>query len=120
MITPREAFRIGFLKRCVDDGLTPVQTRDRFEKAAEFLEKQGTSMLGEAGGALNKLLGSAATYGVALPIAAGVGGGYLANKMTEDDLDEDDVRKRELIEELQHWTRRANEQNKLKLMRPIS
>lgn len=120
MITPREAFRIGFLKRCVDDGLTPAETRDRVEKAAAFLEKQATGPVELAGGALNKMLGSAMTYGIALPVAAGVGGGYLANKLTEDDLDEDDVRKQELIDELRHWTRRANEQNKLKLLRPIS
>lgn len=117
MLTPTQAFRIGFLMKCAADGLTPEETRDRIEKAAEFLEK-GAGPLGDIGSGLASLGSSAKTYGIALPVGAGVLGGYMAHKAVDDDLDEDDVRKREIIEELQHWTRRAKEQQKMKQLRP--
>ena len=112
-LTPREAFRIGFVMRCADEGLTGEQVRERVEKAAALVEKRGGPL-----SALGGLAGHAGGLLLAAPLAAGVGGGYLAHKMVEDSVDEDDVRQQELIAELKHWARRAREQRKMRALAP--
>lgn len=118
-LTPREAFKIGFMLRCAEEGLDPAQVQDRIQKAAAvLLEKQ--ALLGGLissddvrsglGGLANLGIGAAMT----VPIGIGLLGGYLANRAREADVDEEDVRNRELIDELRHWTRRARERAKVK------
>ena len=108
MLTPQEAFRVGFLLKCADDGLSGNQVCERIAKTAGMFD----SAMSGLGGTAN--MGMAAL--AALPIGAGAIGGYLANKATEDSLDEEDVKKRELIDELKHWARRAREQRLTKTL----
>lgn len=102
-MTPREAFKEGFIRRCSEEGLTPEQTEARIEKAASFW---------------NNLVANHGTQlALAAPVAVGALGGYAAHHLTNNDTDEEDVRKQELIDELRQWTRRAKEQQKSKVLR---
>jgi hypothetical protein len=108
-LTPREAFKIGFVLRCADEGLSATETSERVEKAAALLEKQAglwdtTKGIGNLGW----------NIGVIAPLAVGLGGAYMLHKATEDTVDVEDLRKRELIAEMKHWARRAREQKKMK------
>jgi hypothetical protein len=117
-LTPSEAFQIGFLLRCADEGLDAVGVRTRVEKAASLIEKRALSLtegaLGLGGQGLNTALG----LGIAAPIGLGVLGGYLAHKGTEDNVNEEDIQKRELIAELHHWARRARESRRARQLLP--
>jgi hypothetical protein len=101
----RQAFKIGFLARCAEEGLTGEQVRERLQKAASLL------------GSLPDL---ATTAAVTLPVMAGAGLGYMAHRSAGRDVDEDDIRKRELIEELRHYARRARDQQKVKSLRAVT
>lgn len=113
-LTARESFKVGFLLACADRGLDGPASVKLMQKAASLLAKQAE------GGFLDHL-GSAAstagTLGTLFPIAAGAGVGYLAHKAMNPDIDEDDVKKQELIEELRHYTRRAREHQRMRAMR---
>jgi hypothetical protein len=117
-LTPCEAFQIGFLTRCADEALTGTQVRTRIEKAASFIEKrainltEGLANLGGMG------FNTALSLGIAAPVGLGVLGGVLANKATEDSISDEDVQKRELIDELKHWARRAREQRRMRQLLP--
>lgn len=120
-LTEREAFKVGFMLRCADEGLSPAQTQDRVEKAAHFLKRANVSPLVPSG--LSHLVPqdpirfkAMVNASLAVPMALGAVGGYGAHKMTASDIDEEDVRKQELIDELRHWTRRAQEQQKAKML----
>lgn len=122
MLTTREAFKAGFLLRCAEEGLSGPAAADRMRKAAGLLDKQGLFGLpsaGDAASAAGGLGNLAMTAGIAAPVLAGAGAGYLAHRATSTDVDEEDVRKRELIEELRHYTRRAREQQKRRTLRPF-
>src|SRR5947209_9355025 len=106
-MTPREAFKMGFARRCAEEGLTPEQAAARVEKAAAYLEKNA-NLLGDLAAKHPMELA------VGAPMAAGALGGWAAHQLTSHDVDEEDVRKRELIDELRHWARRAREQPKAK------
>jgi len=122
-LTPREAFKIGFMMRCAEDGLGPAEVQDRIQKIAAALEKQAvleplsgktvSSSLGGLDGLARLGLGTAVT----VPIGLGLLGGYLLNRAREAEVDEEDVRTRELIDELKHWSRRARERQKAKMLR---
>lgn len=123
-LTAREAFKVGFMLRCADEGLTPAQAQERIEKAAGFF-KESTRFLEPVVQAVKPLSTVAETVEAnkpvskfltnilwGAPLAVGAAGGYAAHKLTANDIDEEDVRKQELIDELRHWTRRAREQQK--------
>jgi hypothetical protein len=111
---PQEAFKVGFMLRCADEGLSPAEAQERIQKAAACMEKQSIQALTSGLQGLGDL-GLAGAIGA--PVGLGVLGGYLLNKARESEVDEDDVRRDELIQELKHWTRRAKEQQKAKLLR---
>lgn len=111
-MSPKEAFKVGFMLRCADEGLAPGDVEDRIQKAAGLMQKQGIfdNALGHIGGAL----GTAGMMGLAAPIALGGLGGYFLNKTREANVDEEDVRTRELISELRTLAHRAKTQQKAK------
>lgn len=102
-MTSREAFKIGFLKRCAEDGLTLAQTKAAADKAAELLEAYPGKPVKQA------LLDSA--FSVGLPVALGaplvLGGGlgYALGRMTDiDDKDVEEAKTQELIDEYTRQT----------------
>lgn len=108
-MTPRDAFKVGFMLGCADQGLSGQESAELMNKAAELLEKNADLL-----GNLGSIIGTTA---LVAPIAAGAGAGYLAHQAANPEIDEDSIRKRELIEEFRHYARRAREQQKVKALR---
>ncbi len=106
-LTPQEAFKVGFLERCVQDGLSPDQMLSRVKQARDMLEKRALFGLVDRGldaaGGLAKGLASYGTVAAlaAPPILGGLGGYALAKGTDIDDTDVNDIKNRELIDEYQ-------------------
>lgn len=98
-MTPKEAFKIGFLEKCAADGLTPEETLLRIQHA-KFMIKSAD--FATAIGNFMGNMGSAALPFILLgpPLAGAVGGALLA-KAPNDAFDKKELRKRELIAEYQ-------------------
>lgn len=116
-MTPREAFKFGFLLACADRGESGEQVQRCMAKAAALLKGAGLPGLGDVASAAQPLGNLAATAAVALPIMGGAGLGYLAHRAAVPEVDEDDIKKQELIEELKHYARRAREHQRVKALR---
>lgn len=102
-MTPKEAFKIGFLQKCASDGLSRTDTirriRDaKFMLVAQQLEKQGGgvgtawNMGKDVAGALWPLL-------ILGPAFGGMLGGKLLADAGAEDIDKDEMRKREQLAE---------------------
>lgn len=107
-LTAREAFKVGFLKRCAFDGLSPEQTAQSVKMAAEKLSFIGGLL--DKGWDVAKGVGNAAlSYGVPLalaapPVAGGLAGYGLAKATDWDDTDIQDVQDGEILDELRRHT----------------
>ena len=130
-MTPKEAFKIGFMHKCATDGLTSDQTLERIRhaKAAAVIaavadgdmtkEGEGFGIIGELLGGGKDLMswGWNTAWPLALtapPIAGALSGKVLADAQ-DDTYDEDEARKRELIaayaqakEQLERSARKRN------------
>lgn len=98
-MTPKEAFFVGFLSRCVDDGLTVEQMGERVKQAEDLLGGmlKGAGVLGDLAGAAGGVASTALPLALALPPLVGGLGGYTLARMGDiDDTDVDDIRKQEL------------------------
>lgn len=116
-MSPREAFKIGFLTACGDLGLDGPGAVSLMNKAAGVLTK-GASAFAETASSVAKPLGNLAlAAGVTLPVMAGAGAGYLAHRAAVPDVDDEDIKSRELIEELRHYARRARELQQSRALR---
>lgn len=83
MYTAEQAFCLGFLARCAEEGVSPDE---RLQKVAE-LQKQGGT---EWRTLLSPLVGGA---------ALGIGGGYMLANMMPEDLGK--IKRPEFVDELQ-------------------
>jgi hypothetical protein len=109
MLSDRESFKVGFISRCLEEGFTtPEQIQGQVKKAMDLIggaEKQ-------ADGVLSRLLGmggSAATVAIPLMLAApplaGAAVGYGAARATDiDDVDVEEQKRQEVIDELNRQT----------------
>lgn len=111
MLTKQEAFRVGFMLSCADRGLDGAQLQNHVLKAASLIKHAFPGLDGVA-----DLAGTAV---VAAPIAAGAGLGFLAHEATNPEVDADDVKVRELIEEYRRHTDHARKQQARRTLRPI-
>lgn len=106
--TEKDAFKIGFLTRCAEEGLNKDQVTARLA----LLEK--SAGWGEA-------MNSLATLSIGVPIAGGlVGGGLLgygAAKMTEPNLSDDEIKAQELAQTYKVYAERLKARRKLKQYR---
>jgi hypothetical protein len=111
-MSPVDSFKVGFAMRCAEEGLEPLEVQNRLANASELIKR--------AEGGLSSVLGTGlpltAIAAAAAPVALGAGLGFAAHHATESDVDADDVRKKELINELRHWTRRAKWQKSMKTL----
>jgi hypothetical protein len=136
MLTEEQAFKIGFLQRCAEDGLTIEETKQRVKLALHiarggtlekrailpFLMNAGTYLGGQAlnlgGRALQtvpSLLSTAGTVGLAAPLAAGAGTGYLAAKaLTPDNSVVEDAKQDEIMGEYERLADEARRRARLK------
>lgn len=109
MLSERDAFKVGFLARCVEEGLTLQQAHCRVKEARDKL----AGLLDLPGKALElakPVVGAIAGYGLPGLLAAPpiVGGlvGLTAAKMNDiDDTDVAEIRQRELTDEYARQTR---------------
>jgi len=96
-MTPKEAFKIGFLQKCAADRLTQEETLQRIVHAKFMLKTGG---LGDVGlGALKALWGAAWPLALLAPPLAGMGAGAVLARAQDDTYDKDEARKREEISE---------------------
>lgn len=117
MLTAKEAFKVGFLAKCAEDGLTPDQMLARVKQAKDALEKRAFigGLLGSAAGAVGGAAKSVAGYGIPLalaapPILGGLAGYGLAKATDVDDTDVDDIKNRELVEEYKRQAEKLKQQ----------
>lgn len=90
-MTEIEQFKFGFLLRCADEGLSPPQIEERIKLA---------SVIGGIGGAMAAgAKGTAGLLGAGLAGSAllGAGGGYIAAKAQEQQVDPEEAKQQELI-----------------------
>lgn len=95
MLTPRDAFKVGFLARCAEEGLTAPQIADRVKVAADKF----ASFLGGLGSATGSVLSTGIPLALAAPVALGGVAGYGLSRMTDiDDTDVDEIKNTELLD----------------------
>jgi hypothetical protein len=119
-VTEREAFKLGFLYRCAEEGLTAAEAADR----AGLLVKaaQGLGLPARLGGAAAELpgralsafgptlAGAALLAAIGLPVLAGGAGGHFLARAIDDDTTVDEARADELVAEYRRLTDAARRQ----------
>lgn len=108
-MTPQEAFKLGFLARCVEENLS----QEKIAEAALGLANLKTAGVGQ------ELLDTFTDLGKGLvgaaivaPPAAGVLTSYLANKASDPtELDVEEIRKRELLDEYRRAAQKLEQKN---------
>jgi len=124
---PQEAFKLGFLARCVEEGLSPEQTHNLAKQAADCFSKQAfidffrnplkaTTDTAKSTIDLVKSTVPLAMMGLAAPPAIGGLAAYLSNKATDvdDDAAVEDVKKQELIDTYRRMSQQLNRQQQLR------
>ncbi len=103
-MTPREAFKAGFLLRCAEEGLTEAQSAERIRLGCEKAAVDLFEVLSQVGKAVPALGGTAARLGAAaLPVAmigggmAGGAAGHFAGRLLDPGYDAEDLKRQELI-----------------------
>lgn len=114
-VNEQEAFKLGFLYRCAEESLTGSALDGRVKAAADLCKSGALdlSMFNPAGA-----LSNIAMAPVMLGTVAGGLGGHLAAKLTEPDIDEDDLKAKELAAAYKAYAARAKTNRKLRLYRP--
>lgn len=104
-MTEKEAFVLGFIHRCVADGLNAEQISAQVKKAEDVLSaalnhaEKRAGILGDVAGAVGNVATTALPLAIAAPpILGGLGGYALARATDIDDTDVEDVKSRELID----------------------
>lgn len=112
MLSAKDAFKVGFLARCVENQMTPDQMLDRIKVASDLLDKRA----GIIGGAIDKIydvgkglgefaLGTGLPLALAAPpIVGGVAGYGLARATDIDDRDVEEIKDREVLDEYKRQT----------------
>ena len=109
MLTPRQAFKFGFLARCVEAGMEMDEIRKHAKEATDKLavelpgEKLVSTMAGTVTGKLLDFASAAIVPTIALgavapPILGGVGGYGLARLTGVDEQDVENLKAREEVE----------------------
>lgn len=96
----REAFKFGFVARCVDDDVDPA-----------VLAKQASTGWGALMDSIKDLGMLGGGLALAAPPIIGAAGGYTAGRLSGsmDDSDIEEVKKQELIDELRRQTARLSQ-----------
>jgi len=103
-MTPQESYRVGFLLRCAEEGLSEAQTAARVKQAA-ITDKSALFGAGAAASGGKKVLGDIYRklqfLGLAGPPLLGVLGGYTLAKARDDMFDIDEAKREEELSEYQ-------------------
>jgi hypothetical protein len=118
-VTEKEAFKLGFLQRCAEEQLTGraldlrIKSAEAFVKSAAFQLPSFSDISSSA-----SALGNIAYTPLMLATVGGGLAGHVAGKMTEPDVDEEDLKARELAAAYKAYAARAKTNRKLRLYRP--
>jgi hypothetical protein len=127
MLTPKEAFKVNFLQKCAEEGLTLEEVH---EGVKELLEQEKRAFPGEGllGKAVENIMGAgrdaaglatrtALIGGLVAPPALGFGTGYMLGKSTDvSDEDAAELKKRQLIAEYRRLTDRISKRKQSPLV----
>lgn len=105
MLTPREAFKVGFISHCIDQGIDLSKAAgdidDLVEKVAGLTDLPGKA-LDLAKPVISNALGYGIPIGIAAPpILGGLAGYGIAKATDADDTDVDEIKKREKVQAYQ-------------------
>lgn len=101
-LTNREAFKVGFLARCVEARMTPEQMLSQVKQAQVLLTKHAfLDSIANGVAGMGKSLASYAIPAalIAPPVLGGLAGYGLAKATDVDDTDVDEIKNREVIDE---------------------
>ena len=127
-LTPRQEFKVSFLQKCAEAGLTYEETVGVAEDLLATMQKQAFGFKDIIGipktiidttrsgigltGDLAKIVGTAGLAGLGVTGGAGALGGYTAARMTDtNDEDVDDLKQREKIETYRRLAQQLRERN---------
>jgi hypothetical protein len=96
-MSPTEAFKYAFMRRCADEGLTPAETAARAATAARI--KQG-SFFGSATHQIANLGKLGLGAALVAPPAIGAAGGYALSGLADDGFDPEEAKRDEELAEL--------------------
>lgn len=100
-MTPKEAFKLGFMSKCADAGLTPEETHQKAREAIAMI-KAAEGLLSLPSTVLKGLLFPL----LAVPPIAGITGGYALSKLQDNAFDLSEAKKREEIAEYERALQR--------------
>lgn len=122
MLTPRQAFKVGFLRQCANQGLTSEETHARVKQAVALVKSgdwsdvftRPVNTAWDVAGSTAKGLGNIGLSAMLLgPPALGAAAGAAYTKMTDaDQSDVDEVKKRELIAEYRRQVEKIRKRKK--------
>jgi hypothetical protein len=120
-LTEKEAFRLGFLTRCAEEGLTGEDLRGRVKQAsvnpADWLLPIGAGGLGLYLASRSPVVGPLVGLVPAAGLAAGSALGYGAAKVTEPNISADDIKAQELADTYRIYAQRARANRQAKKYR---
>ena len=94
-MSPREAFKFGFLARCAEEGLTEAQVQERVKTAA--LRKQALPGVSDLLGAAGWLAGTGAATAVLGGGLTGRVAGHTLARLQDPGYDADAIKRQELM-----------------------
>jgi hypothetical protein len=123
-ISAQDAFKLGFLARCAEEKLTGGDLEGRLQKIAEFNEKSALLGVMFDPQSVNPWAGAGSTLynalsaGLAVPFGAAILGGgalgYGVGKATEPQIDEDEMRAKELVATYKLYADKAKARRKVR------
>src|SRR6056297_3719453 len=110
----RDAFKIGFLARCVEEGLSPEATHDLAKSAADCFDKYASGFK-DIVDAAKGIAYPTAMLAAAAPIALGGGAAYFKNKATDTDAtDIEEIKQKELLDTYNRMAEQLERQKQLR------
>lgn len=113
----RTMFKLVFVKKCQAEGLDDNQILARIEKMAEWVK---TAHLGDVVNAIGEFANRSPSHFKAVtgllvtaPFATGAATGMLGSKLKGNFLDEEDVKKQEIADELKRQTTLAQQYKRM-------
>ena len=111
MLTPREAFKVGFLARCAEEGLSADQIADRVKFALDKFAGLLDTVTGSASNLGSAALSTGLPLALLAPVALGGIAGYGLSRATDiDDTDVDEIKNQELLDTYAQQTAKLKRQ----------
>lgn len=110
MLTARQAFKVGFLRKCAELGMSDEETEATIKSAILGLD----AVINAVGTAGSKALQIGTPLALAAPPLAGAALGYGLSRATDvDDTDVAELRQRELVDEYRRLTARLRQRREM-------